>query len=59
MPTSLQKSSKKTKAGRLKEVHQVFSLVDIEYFKHNQKMVIYLRKYPEMKEIFNAYRWRK
>ena len=35
-------------------MHRVFYLIDMEYFKDDQRMPIYLRKHPDIKEIFNA-----
>ena len=35
-------------------MHQVLSLIDMEYFMDNQKMPIYLRKHRDVKEIFNT-----
>ena len=50
--TLLQKNLKKN-ICRVKGVHQV-SLIDMEYFKDDQRMPFYLRKHADMKEIFNA-----
>ena len=35
-------------------MHPVFSLIDMEYFKDDQRALIYLRKHLGMKEIFIA-----
>ena len=40
--TPLQKSPKKNKVCRVKEVHRGFSVIDIECFKDDKKMPIYL-----------------
>ena len=42
------------KVCRVKEVHQVFSFIDMEYFKDNQKCQLFARICTDIEDVFNV-----
>ena len=43
------------KASRVKEVHQVFSFIDMEYFKDNQKKASYFARIcTDIEDVLNV-----